>query len=177
MTPTYAQALAWFTPTREARFWRNIEKTADGCWLWRGAKKESGHGQIDFDGHSVRVHRLTWLLARQQDLPEFIPDNHGEYKPFVVRHLMCDHKNCCNPSHCVGGTQTENLEDNVMIHLAYKLDTERRAREEYSKHPYIGYFSDRWSFPIPPVAETSDRQWVGFPMHTPAMPLQSLASQ
>ena len=90
---------------------------------------------------------------------------------------MCDHKNCCNPAHCVGGTQTENLEDNVMIHLAHKLDTERRAREEYAKHPYIGYFSDQNSIPIPPACVPRAEQWGGFPMHTPAIPLQSLPMQ
>lgn len=177
MTPTYEQALAWFTPARQIKFWRKIEKTAEGCWLWHGAKKESGHGQIDFDGHNIRVHRLTWLLARQQDLPEFIPDNYGEYKPFVVRHLMCNHPNCCNPAHLVGGTQTENVEDTWMIHLAYKLDTERRARREYSKHPYIGYFSDRTQFLSPLPVDSGGEHWVGFPMHYPAMPLQSLPAQ
>jgi len=177
VTPTYEQAKQWFTPERAAKFWRKIEKTAGGCWLWHGAKREGGHGQIDFEGHNVRVHRLMWLLARRRDLPEFIPDNYGEYKPFVIRHLMCDRKNCCNPAHCVGGTQTENLEDNLMIHLAYKLDTERRAREEYSKHPFVGYFSDHGAIPIPPVAEMSDSQWVGFPVHCPPTPLQSLPTQ
>ena len=176
MTPTYEQAKQWFTPARQAKFWRKIEKTADGCWLWRGAKKESGHGQIDFNGHNIRVHRLTWLLAREKDIPEFICDSNGEYKPFVVRHLMCDHKNCCNPAHLAGGTQTENLEDNLMIHLAYKLDVERRAREKYSEHPYIGYFSDRISIPIPPGGTPRHEQWGGFPMLNPPIPLQSLCS-
>lgn len=177
MTPSYEQARLWFTPAREVRFWRKVEKTADGCWLWNGAKKESGHGQIDFDGHNIRVHRLTWLLARKRDIPEFICDSQGEYVAFVVRHFMCDRKNCCNPAHLVGGTQSENLEDGKMIHLAYKLDTERRAREEYSKHPYIGYFSDHNSIPIPPCETPTHVQWGGFPMHHPAMSLQSLPTQ
>jgi hypothetical protein len=177
VTPTYEQAKQWFTPKRTARFWRKVEKTADGCWLWRGSLTENGHGQLDFNGHSVRVHRLTWLLAREQDIPEFIPDEWGEYKPFVVRHLMCDHKNCCNPAHLVGGTQTENVEDNAMIHLAYKQDSERRAREEYLRHPYIGHFNDCTGIPIPPHAECSDSHWLGFPMQYPSIPLQSIPTQ
>lgn len=177
MTPTYEQALAWFTPEREAKFWTKIEKTPEGCWLWRGALRESGHGQLDFNGHNVRVHRFTFLLARRRTLPEYIADEYGELKPYVVRHLMCDRKNCCNPSHLVGGTQTENVEDTWKIHLAHKLDTERRAREEYSRHPFVGYFSDHNAIPIPPLADAGDSYWVGFPMQYPAMPLQSLPTQ
>jgi hypothetical protein len=151
MTPTYEQAKLWFTPAREAKFWRRIEKTADGCWLWQGATKESGHGQIDFDGKNIRVHRLMWLLARQQDLPEYILSDSGEFKPFVVRHLMCCNTHCCNPAHLVGGTQTENVEDTWMIHLTHKMDKERMAREEYRKHPYIAYFSSR-TLSYPPLS-------------------------
>jgi hypothetical protein len=177
VTPTYEQAKLWFTPAREMRFWRKVEKTAEGCWLWCGALTESGHGQLDFNGHIVRVHRLTWLLARKLDIPEFIPDRDGEYVPFVVRHLMCDQKQCCNPAHLAGGSQGENVEDTWKIHLAYKQETERQARERYSKHPYIGYFSDHNSIPIPPHAETQDSYRYGFPMHHPSTALQSLPMQ
>ena len=177
MTPTYEQFKEWFTPAREARFWRKIEKMPDGCWLWRKSCADGGHGQVFCCGFNVRVHRITWMIARQRSIPEFIPDSRGEYQPFVIRHLMCDRPNCCNPAHLVGGTPAENVEDTWKIHLAYKLDNERRAREEYSKHPYIGYFSDRKENLTPLTLTPSQVPWVGFPMHYPSMPLQSLPTQ
>jgi hypothetical protein len=154
MTPSYEQARQWFTPARQVRFWRRIEKTPDGCWLWQGATKESGHGQIDFDGHNIRVHRLTWLLARRQDLPEYILSDSGEYKPFVVRHLICNRAACCNPAHLVGGSQQENVQDIWAIHHAHKLGKEREAQDEYRKTPYIGYFSERTQFLSPLSVDT-----------------------
>lgn len=180
MTPTYAEASAWFTPTRAARFESKIEKTPEGCWLWRGSLTESGHGQVDVNGHIVRVHRLTWLLARKRDIPEYIQTRDG-FVPLVIRHLLCDHKNCCNPAHLVGGSQTENVEDTWMIHLAYKRDTERRAREEYSEHPYIGELSELKEIPNPRRAERCDEHWLGSPVQClalpPASPQQSIPTQ
>jgi hypothetical protein len=132
MTPTYEQAKQWFTPLRELRFWRKVDKTPEGCWLWRGALTDTGHGACDFDGDSVRVHRLTWILARQRDIPEGL----------VIRHLMCDNKPCCNPAHVVGGTQGENVNDIWLIHRPYDVAKEQEVIAEYLKHPYVGYFSD-----------------------------------
>jgi len=173
VTPTYEQLQEWFTPARAARFWRKVEKNAtpEGCWLWRGSCADGGHGQVYCCGHNVRVHRLTWMIARKRSIPEFIPDSRGEFAPFVVRHLMCDHANCCNPAHLVGGTPEENVRDTWQIHIAYRADAERRAREDYSEHPFLGYFSENLT-PLPVVPQ--QELWVGFPLHYPPTPLQSL---
>src|ERR1700686_5247571 len=104
MTPTYEQVKLWFNPVRLMRFWAKVNKRPDGCWIWTGALTDTGHGRHDFDGDTVRVHRLTWVMERQRDIPEMLGD-----KPFVVRHLMCDNEPCCNPAHLVGGTQGENV--------------------------------------------------------------------
>jgi hypothetical protein len=47
MTPTYEQAKEWFTPEHKAQFWAKVEKKPErfGCWLWRGSRTDSGHGQ------------------------------------------------------------------------------------------------------------------------------------
>lgn len=132
MTPTYEEARLWFTPEREARFCQMIDKRSDGCWMWTGALTDTGHGQYRMLGSIVRVHRLTWILARQMDIPDWM----------VVRHLMCDNKPCCNPTHLVGGTKGENNQDRVFIHAAYDWDAERQARGKYLKTPYLAYFHD-----------------------------------
>jgi hypothetical protein len=173
MTPTYEQFKQWFTPARAARFWAKVEKNAtpEGCWLWHGALTDSGHGQVYCCDHNVRVHRLTWMLARERSIPDNIPDSYGEYHAFVVRHLMCNNPNCCNPSHLVGGTQAENVEDIWQIHVAYQRDAERRVIERYLEHPFLGYFNENLS-PLHGVPQQVHR--LGSPMHYPSMPLQSL---
>lgn len=176
MTPTYEQLRDWFTPARERRFWAKVDKQPGpfGCWLWRGSRTDDGHGQTYCCGGNVRVHRFMWLLARQRDIPEFIFDSRkGEYVPFVVRHLMCDHSLCCNPSHLVGGCQAENVKDIWLIHHAYQQDVEEQARREYLSHPYAGYFSDKNL--TGDIGGAQHEHRVGFPMHTPAMPMQSVS--
>jgi len=135
MTPTYAEALQWLTPLRELRFWQKVNKREDGCWIWTGALTDSGHGQLTMDGGNVRVHRLVWILTRQRDIEHWV----------VVRHLMCDNKPCCNPAHLVGGTQGENVKDEIFIHSAFDTGKRQSEIEEYAKQPYIGYFSEKIS--------------------------------
>jgi hypothetical protein len=134
MTPTYEQAQEWFTPEREKRFWAKIDKMPEpfGCWLWRGAPTDTGHGQYRMLGGVVRVHRLMWIWVRQRDIPDWL----------VVRHLMCNNHACCNPSHLVGGTQGENVEDKA-LHSAYDMAKEELATLEFRVHPYVGFFSEK----------------------------------
>lgn len=146
MTPTYELLKLWFTPVRAARFWRKVDKQADGCWMWTGALTDTGHGRIRFEGEDVRVHRLTWVLARERDLPDFLTHNdHGlllpEPKALVIRHFMCDNKPCCNPAHLVGGSQGENVRDIWFIHKAQRDAQELEAREAYRERPFAGYFA------------------------------------
>lgn len=130
MTPTYEEAVLWLTDDRAERFWRMVQPQLDGCWLWKGALTDTGHGQYRMYDGVVRVHRLTWILARQRDIPADL----------VIRHFLCDNKPCCNPGHLVGGSQGENVRDIWLIHKAYRDDLEHRTRLEYLKNPYVGYF-------------------------------------
>ncbi len=159
MTPTYEHARVWFTPLREMRFWRRVDKRQDGCWIWTGALTDSGHGRYDFDGEVVRVHRLTWVLARQSDLSDDL----------VIRHFMCDNRPCCNPSHLVGGSQGENVRDLWLIHKPYADWKEQEARAEYLKHPFVGGLSDGWNnFPTP-VSEEGAGASVGIAWAKPSL--------
>jgi hypothetical protein len=139
MTPTYEYLKLWLTPTRLARFWRRVEKRADGCWIWTGAITDSEHGRYDVDGDMQRVHRLTWILARERDIPETIMWK-GEQKPTVIRHLLCDNKPCCNPAHSVAGAQGENVADIWLLHKPYDAAMEWETIEAYKLTPYVGYF-------------------------------------
>jgi len=111
MTPTWDLLKLWWTPRRAARFWARVNKESGpyGCWIWTGSLSDTGHGQIWMCGGLARVHRITWMLERERDIPDCM----------VIRHLLCNNKPCCNPAHLVGGTQGENCFDTVFIHGLY----------------------------------------------------------
>jgi hypothetical protein len=159
MTPTFEESGLWFTPERLARFWQHVDKRPNGCWFWKGALTDTGHGQYRMMGGVTRVHRLTWIMARLADIPDWM----------VIRHFMCDNKPCCNPSHLLGGTQGENVQDIWLIHAAYRRDVEMRARERYRNHPYVGGVHDAL-FVIPPACEAG--QSIGYTKQPCALPIR-----
>lgn len=68
-----------------------------GCWLWDAVDTVRGYGRMHVNGKRMTVHRLMYLHV------------HGTL-PVVVRHT-CDNPLCCNPTHLIGGTQADNMED------------------------------------------------------------------
>jgi len=87
--------------TLEARLWRNVEKSDDGCWLWTKAVRRDGYGAIEEYGTKFNhaVHRLSWMLANGP-IPEGL---------YVCHH--CDTKRCVRPDHLFLGTAKDNTQD------------------------------------------------------------------
>jgi hypothetical protein len=86
------------------RFWNKVDRRGDNdCWLWTGAKWESGYGRIRRGNKMARAHRVAWEIT------------HG---PIPVGKFVChkcDNRSCCNAiSHLFLGTQSENLHDMVL---------------------------------------------------------------
>lgn len=77
-------------------FWKRVEKT-ETCWLWRGAVKADGYGQIMRLRKSIYAHRYAYELERGP-----VPDGLG------LDHL-CRVRNCVNPDHLEPVTTAENL--------------------------------------------------------------------
>jgi DNA-binding CsgD family transcriptional regulator len=95
------------TPTQAAiRFWSRIEKQANGCWIWTGARGgyRRHYGVFNPTGRypQVYTHRFAYELA------------HGPIPSGMYVCHNCptgDNPLCCNPDHLFLGTPTDNVQD------------------------------------------------------------------
>jgi hypothetical protein len=72
--------------------------TADGCWLWTGAKHSAdrGYGKFRLAGKVVNAHKAAYRL--------FV----GEVAEGLVLGHQCNNEQCCNPYHLHQESQSEN---------------------------------------------------------------------
>jgi hypothetical protein len=82
------------------RFFRSVEKNANGCWEWRGEiNKQNGYGHFYLAGRKIGAHRAAFRLL----VGPF------DESLFVCHH--CDNPPCVRPDHLFLGTQKDNLQD------------------------------------------------------------------
>jgi len=88
------------------RFWVKVLKTtADGCWIWQGAKGKDGYGQFAITHHkNIPAHRAAYVLTHG-----VIPDD------MLICHNCPEGDNpaCVNPAHLWPGTQQQNVQDSI----------------------------------------------------------------
>ena len=86
----------------DARFWeKTVPEPNSGCLLWDGGADVDGYGITSALGHSMRTHRVAWIIQRGP-----IPDG------MQVLH-RCDVPPCVNVNHLFLGTNEDNRLDQL----------------------------------------------------------------
>lgn len=85
------------------RLYKRLSNTSDkdACWIWTGARRNGGYGNIRVNGKRLPASRLSWILHNGE-----IPDG------YQVCH-KCDNPPCCNPLHLFLGTPRDNVHDMI----------------------------------------------------------------
>ena len=122
-------------------FWARVKKTRNACWEWQGALNNTGYGTVAWHGKRYTAHRIAAWLHGLVPTPER-PLNAAQ-KTHVFH--KCDNRRCCNPSHFLLGSYSDNQRDAYAKrrrnqpkgghHVNAKLSNKQAAyiREAYSK--------------------------------------------
>lgn len=96
------------------KFWRYIEKSNEGCWIWIGRVDSKGYGRTDLMGeHNGFAHRLAYKVLVGQ-IPSGTEFDHVCHTQALKLGLCqggndCIHRRCVNPAHLEPVTHTINV--------------------------------------------------------------------
>lgn len=94
----------WLRLSHEERFWIQVGKSDDGCWLWLSGKDMDGYGAFNADHDGVtyrRAHRYSYGL------------HHGPIPAGLQVCHTCDTPSCVRPDHLFLGTIAVNMADKM----------------------------------------------------------------
>lgn len=80
-------------------FLRRSIRNESGCWIWQGAKINSGYGNMGVMGVTITSHRASYIHHKGPIL-----------EGMVVTH-SCDNRLCVFPGHLIAKTQSDNIKE------------------------------------------------------------------
>ena len=97
----------------QSRFWDNIKKNENDCWIWQGDfHAVTGYGRITIDKKSKLVHRVAYEAVNGE-----IPDG-----LMVLHSVNCTSRLRINPDHLRVGTHDDNMKDMVSMSRSQRGD-------------------------------------------------------
>ena len=100
------------------RFYFKVKKLDNGCHLWTGAiTMRNMYGSFSVLGHTIKAHRMAWILVNNRDIP----------KGLCICH-KCDNPTCVNPEHLFLGTFKDNNRD--MINKGRNINGNAKLKEQ-----------------------------------------------
>lgn len=113
-----------------AWFWRHVEASNSGCWLWTGLVNNCGYGWPHLPGKRDRryAHRITYVI--------FI----GPIADGLVLDHLCRIPSCCNPEHLEPVTCRENI---MRSPIAVAAINARKTHEFTAGNTYVGSSGSR----------------------------------
>lgn len=76
-----------------------MDRQANGCWIWTGARRDGRYGTFKHRHRTDRSHRWAWRFT------------HGEIPDGLHVLHDCDTPLCCNPAHLHLGTHADNMRE------------------------------------------------------------------
>lgn len=86
-----------------SRFWPKVDKSGS-CWIWTGAKNDSGYGTFSVRGKVKMAHRVSYTWACGS-----IP------RGMLIDHT-CHNQACVHPAHLRLATNKQNMEHQLGAH-------------------------------------------------------------
>jgi hypothetical protein len=110
------------------RFWNRVEKSAGGCWIWKGTVSR-GYGVITVPMSAMRVaHRVAYEME-VGPIPEGMQLDH-----------LCRNTLCVNPAHLEPVTHHENqrrgLKGDLTTHCPKGHEYTPENTRRYRNHRY-----------------------------------------
>ena len=111
------------------RFFSKVEKSDNGCWIWKASGRGNGYGAFKFRNKVIDAHRVSWILHNGE-----IPDG------FYICH-KCDIRKCVNPAHLFLGTHSDNMKD---CYQKNRMVIPTNSRFIKNNTPYNKHYSDKF---------------------------------